>query len=102
MEIRLESAEAVLFLDLPPGVCAVRVVERWRSSRRRQPVDLPDGMRHRINRRASWHAVRLRRWPTPPSIVRLREQPDRLIVLRSKRDVERLVGDLELEGGPLP
>jgi adenylate kinase family enzyme len=46
MELRLESADTVIFLDLPRLTCIRRVVLRSFTGRRR--ADLPDGCRERV------------------------------------------------------
>ena len=95
MEPRLREAEMVIFLDLPSVVCAERVLKRWWDSRRHAPLDLPPGMRHRVDRRALWFALRRRHRPEPPSIERLRrERPGALLHLRTPGQVEGLLAGL--------
>jgi adenylate kinase family enzyme len=92
MEPRLRVADAVIFLHMPASVCAERMLRRWWRSIRRQPPDLPEGMRHRINRRTLWYAMRRRRWPVPPALVRLRhDRPDVVHILRSPSQIRDLL-----------
>jgi adenylate kinase family enzyme len=92
MEPRLHAADCVVFLDLPSMVCAERVMRRWWRARRVPPVDLPTGMRHRVNRRALSYALTRRRWPIPQPIHLLgRQRSETLVVLSSSGQVGSLV-----------
>lgn len=97
METRLAAADAIVFLDLAAPICAVRMLRRWRRSLRVQPPDLPQGMRHRINRKMLWYGLLLRRCPVPPSLVRLEgERASGVVPLRSRREVGDLLERLQL------
>lgn len=43
LDIRLEAADAVVFLDLPPWICAMRAIKRRIEYRRRPRPDIADG-----------------------------------------------------------
>jgi adenylate kinase family enzyme len=75
LAIRLSAADTVVFLDLPPLLCAWRVIRRWLRGRTRQAADLAPGLRHK----ASWsfltYVVTFRRRRRPLLLAQLRDRP---------------------------
>lgn len=48
LEARLEAADSVVFLDLPPWICAYRAVKRRIQYRNRPRPDIADGCKERL------------------------------------------------------
>lgn len=95
LEPRLRAADLVIYLDLPASLCAVRIIERWWSSLWTQPIDLPEGMRHRLNKKVLWYGIQRRHWPTPQPLDRLlHERADHVVVCRSSHEVRELADRL--------
>jgi adenylate kinase family enzyme len=49
MELRLEAADTILFLDLPPLLCVWRVVHRWRKYRQQSRQDMAPGCPEKVD-----------------------------------------------------
>jgi adenylate kinase family enzyme len=49
MELRLEAADTILFLDLPPLLCVWRVVRRWRKYRHGSRPDMAPGCPEKVD-----------------------------------------------------
>lgn len=105
MDIRLEAADTVVFLDLPRRVCLRRVFWRWLRDRGRTRPDMGVGCPERFPDRAFlkwiWGYRRTRR----PGILRRLEllasqRSEKTIVrLRSPAEVKRFLGRLRRAHG---
>jgi adenylate kinase family enzyme len=51
LDLRLETADTVIYLDLPRRVCLWRVVKRWAMYGRRSRPDMAEGCRERLDPR---------------------------------------------------
>jgi adenylate kinase family enzyme len=63
--LRLKRADTIVFLDLPPLLCAWQVLWRWALGRRRPAPDLPAGLRPKLDRQFFAYVLGFRRPPTP-------------------------------------
>jgi len=100
LELRMEAADTVIFLDYPRRVCLWGVIRRrlpWNQAR----PDMPEGCPEKWDRdfceflRFVWHFPDNSR----PNILRQMERCRRgrtMIVLRSRKEAERLLGRLQI------
>jgi adenylate kinase family enzyme len=92
---RLERADMVVFLDLPPLLCAWQVVRRWALGRRRPAVDLPAGLRPKLDLGFLAYVLAFRRRRRPALVAELARRPrGTLVVLRSRRAVRRFLAQI--------
>ena len=97
LSIRLERADTVVFLDLPPLLCAWQVLRRWALGHRRPSTDLPAGTRPKIDRRFLAYVLtfRRRRRPTLLRTLASWERPVNVCTLRSRREVRAFLSSLD-------
>jgi adenylate kinase family enzyme len=96
LELRLESCDTVIFLDLPRSVCLWRVVKRLLQYRNRSRPDMADECPEKLNLeflRWVWGYPRRTR---PKVLERLKEfsQSKQIIFLRSQPEVEKFLASL--------
>jgi adenylate kinase family enzyme len=89
MDLRLASADTVIFLDLPRLVCIWRVIRRRFSSMRRGRPDMAEGLQDKLDvafLRWIWSYPRTRR---PGILERLAHLPSttRVVRLRNRQEV---------------
>jgi adenylate kinase family enzyme len=95
LDLRLERADMIVYLDLPPLLCAWQVLRRWALGHRRPVPDLPPGLRPKIDRRFLWYVLTFRR--RRPGLLAELGQRDRgtaIVILRSHRQVRRFLSRL--------
>ena len=97
MEIRLERADTIVFMDLPRSLCIYRVLKRGLMFRNQTRPDMTPG----CNERVEWQFIRwLWSYPAtrrPGILARLREERaagKRVVRLRSSLQVRRFVASL--------
>jgi adenylate kinase family enzyme len=97
LAIRLSAADTVVFLDLPPLLCAWRVVRRWLRGRNRHAADLAPGLRHKASLSFLAYVVTFRRRRRPLLLAQLRARPSTcdLVVFRSGQAVNRYLALLQ-------
>jgi adenylate kinase family enzyme len=96
LDARLAACDTVVFLDLPRLVCVARVLRRWMRYAGRPRPDMAPGCPERLSwefLRWIWEYPRLRRPGILERLARL-APGQRVIVLRSPRDVRRFVDAL--------
>ena len=96
LDLRIPAADTIIFLDLPRLVCLWRIVKRRIRFHRRARPDMPAGCPERISREFVdwvWNYPRRQR---PRVLDRLRAvaAEKRIIILTSRRDVERFIASL--------
>lgn len=93
---RLERADTVVFLDLPPLRCAWQVLRRWALGGRRPAPDLPAGLRPRLDPGFLAYVLGFRRRRRPALLAGLARRPpgQTVVVLRSRREVRRFLTQL--------
>jgi adenylate kinase family enzyme len=96
LEQRLRACDAVVFLDLPRLACVRGVVARWLRHRGRTRADMAPACPEQL----TWQFLRWiwdYRRRSRPKVLRLigeHAAGKRVIVLRSRREVERFVASL--------
>lgn len=97
LDIRIDAADAVIFLDLPRSLCIRRVISRrFRYTRKTRP-DMAPGCPERLD---LGFLKYLWRYPTArrPGILRKLEQAspeETVVLLRYPEEVRRFVADLK-------
>jgi adenylate kinase family enzyme len=93
---RLERADTVVFLDLPPLLCAWQVLRRWALGGLRPAPDLPAGLRPKLDRGFLAYVLSIRRRRRPALLAELARRPQGLtvVVLGSRRAVRRFLAQL--------
>ena len=97
LPLRLARADTVVFLDLPPLLCAWQVVRRWMLGRRGSAPDLPPGLRPKLDRRFLAYVLTFRRRRRPALLAELARWEGRvtLVTLSSRRAATQLLGQLD-------
>jgi hypothetical protein len=95
LALRLERADTVVFLDLPPLLCGWQVVPRWALGHLRPAPDLSPGLRPKVDRRFLAHVLTFRR-RRPVLLARLEtwDQGGEIVRLSSRRAVRRFLSTL--------
>jgi adenylate kinase family enzyme len=96
LEVRLQSCDTVIFLDLPRTVCVWRVMKRLFRYWNRSRPDMADECREKFNLefiRWVWGYPKRTR---PKVLERLKEnsQSKKIILLRSQAEVEKFLASL--------
>jgi adenylate kinase family enzyme len=101
---RLDHADMVVFLDLPPLLCAWQVVVRWALGRLRPALDLPLGLRPKLDPQFLASVLGFRRRRRPALLAELaRCSQDRAVVVPgSRRAVRRFLAELAGRGRDVP
>lgn len=93
---RLEACDTVVFLDLPRALCAWRVLKRLATSRWRGRPDMAEGCRDRFSfafLKWVWtYGSRSR--PKVLALIDEKRAGKRVIVLRSRAEVEKFLAEL--------
>lgn len=95
LDLRLEAADTVIFLDMPRRRCLWRVFKRRLAYANRTRPDMSEGNPERLTGeflRYIWSYPRTRRPATLQKLVGLRDT--RVVHLRSDADVARFLGAL--------
>lgn len=92
MDIRINAADTIIFLDMPRWVCVYRVFKRWWQYRKKTRPDMGAG-KERINfafLKWVWHYPKDKK---PGILKRLEQLPEEktIIVLKSTKDVRKLL-----------
>jgi adenylate kinase family enzyme len=99
IEIRLDAADTVVFMDFPRGICLWQAVKRVLQYRGKTRPDMGPECPERIE----WEFAKwIWRFPTDsrPTILKRIEEHcagKRVITLRSRRDVKAFLNDLQHE-----
>lgn len=98
LALRLEHADTVIFLDLPPLLCAWQVLWRWADGHRHPAPDLPAGLHPKVDRQFLAYVLGFRRRRRPALLAELARWSHgrTLIVLRSRHAIKRFIAQLEL------
>jgi hypothetical protein len=87
----LERADTIIFLDLPPLLCAWQVLWRWALGRWRPAPDLPAGLRPNLDRQFLAYVLGFRRRRRPAQLAELARwsQGRTVVILQSRRAVKQ-------------
>jgi adenylate kinase family enzyme len=96
LAVRLERADTIVFLDLPPLLCAWRVLWRRAASHRHPAADLAAGLHPKVDREFLAYVLSFRRRRRPVLLAELaRWSHGRTVVmLRSRRAIRRFIAQL--------
>jgi adenylate kinase family enzyme len=100
LPLRLARADTVVFLDLPPWLCAWQVVRRWMLGRRGSAPDLPPGLRPKLDWRFLAYVLTFRRRRRPALLAELARWKGRvtLVTLSSRQPATQLLASLTKRG----
>jgi len=101
LPIRLAACDTVVFLDLPRRVCVWRIVRRRLQYAGRTRPDLPADCPERLTWEFVWWIWPYRRRRRPDVLRQLATvaYQERVIVLRSAREVREFLASLPVGGG---
>ena len=93
MALRLEAADTIIFLDLPPLLCVWRVVRRWRQYRSQSRPDMAPGCPEKVDVAFVQWIWNYRRDRRPGILERMNKYAEgrRLVQLQSSRQVRRFL-----------
>lgn len=99
-EPRLEEADTIIFLDIPPWLCLLRIIYRRFKDRRQLRPDLPDGCSSNLNPWRIGKVLAFRRRHREELSQKLRSYSlDKKIAwLHSSKEVESFLAELQQEG----
>jgi adenylate kinase family enzyme len=91
IDIRLAAADTIVFLDMPRLVCLYGVIARWLHHRGRTRPDMAAGCPEKIDWAFLVWVWNYRVRSRPKVLAKMKEYEDRkqVVVLRSRREVER-------------
>lgn len=98
-EPRLNAADTIIFLDIPPLVCLLRVMKRHLAYRRRSRRDIPEGCTDKLTplRMLKVLTFPLHDWRTLKQKLRSYKSK-RIIWLRSRKEVRDFLAQQKQDG----
>ncbi len=96
LDIRLNRADTIVFVDLPRFTRMYRVIKRWCQNRKRNRADLPPGCKEKIDMKllkSVWYFGKKRK----PEIIKLLEQHKvnkNIFILNSSSEIEQFIKKL--------
>jgi adenylate kinase family enzyme len=100
LDIRLNRADTIVFVDLPRFIRIFRVIKRWYNNRNSNRPDLPQGCKEQIDMKllkSVWNFGKKRK----PEIINTLEQhkgDKNIFILKSSNDIERFIKNLQSDG----
>jgi adenylate kinase family enzyme len=95
-ELHLEMADTIIFLDITPLVCLVRILKRNLAYRRRSRRDIPEGCTDKLTLRRVWKVLTFTFHGRRTIKQKLRiYQSKQIFWLRSPKEVEDFLAQLE-------
>jgi adenylate kinase family enzyme len=96
LAVRLEHADTIVFLDLPPLLCAWRVLWRSAASHRHSAADLAAGLHPKVDRQFLAYVLSFRRRRRPVLLAELARWSHgrTVVILRSRRAISRFIAQL--------
>ena len=100
LALRLQRADTIVFLDLPPLLCAWQVLRRWALGRRRPAPDLPAGLHPKVDRQFLAYVLGFRRRQRPALLAELARWSHgrTVVILQSRRAVKQFINQLPPPG----
>lgn len=100
LDIRLNAADTIIFLDFPRLLCVYRVIKRRLKYSRRPRPDMREGCKERIDFsfiKWVWDFPKTKRPSIVERLIEL-EYEKEVILLKSPKEVRRFIKSLELRG----
>ena len=93
MDIRLNKAETIIFLDIPRTICVYRVIKRWIQYRNKSRPDMGEGCEERISIKFLKWVWEYPKTKKPVIMKKLKSlsQEKEVIILTSPREVEQFL-----------
>lgn len=98
MDIRLNNADTIIFLDIPRTICTYRILKRWIQYRNKTRPDMGEGCEERISLEfLKW----IWEYPNTKKPVILKKidalaQEKKVIMLRSPKAVEQFLNEVKI------
>jgi adenylate kinase family enzyme len=97
MEIRLNAADTIIFLDIPRIICVFRAFKRIHQYRNRRRPDMGEGCKERINLeffKWIWEYPKTKR---PKILERLKQlsKDKEIIILKSPREIQQFLENVK-------
>ena len=89
LDVRLNRADTVIYLDFPVRLCAVRLLRRIWTWRGRPRPDMPEGCPERFDLPFFWYVLRWNSGPRPRTEAQLAGHEGKIVRLRSPTALSR-------------
>ncbi len=89
LDVRLDRADTVIYLDFPIWLCAVRVLRRIWAWRGRARPDMTDGCPERFDPAFFWYVLRWNYGPGPRTEAQIARHGDKVIRLKNPAELSR-------------
>lgn len=94
LDVRLERADAIVYLDFPVWLCATRLLRRIRTWRGHPRPDMPEGCPERFDIAFFWYVLRWNSGPRPRTEAKLVGHEGKTIRLKSPAALAQWLDDL--------
>ena len=97
MDIRLNKADTIIFLDIPRTICAYRVLKRWIQYRNKARPDMGEGCEERISiefLKWVWEYPRTKKPEILKNIDTLSKEK-KVIILKSSKEVKQFLNKIK-------
>ncbi|OPA73801.1 AAA family ATPase [Paenibacillus selenitireducens] len=100
MDIRVQAADVIFFLDLPPWITIYRVIKRRIQYHGKTRPDLNEGCPESLDWQFIKYAWRFRQDKKPAIIEKLEKHAEKtkIIMMKSPKEVKRLLNTLQSNG----
>lgn len=97
MDIRLDKADTIIFLDIPRIICAYRVIKRWIQYRETTRPDMGEGCEERISIEFLKWVWEYPKTKKPVILKKLNSfsKEKEVIILTSPKEVERFLNNIK-------
>lgn len=99
LDIRLERADTILYLDIHPAICTYRIFKRLLKYRGRTRPDLPEGCPESFDWEFAKWVMTYRRKSRKPALSVLnkaKENGIKVFILKSRSEVKKFLNGLEI------
>lgn len=93
MDIRLEPADTIIFLDFPKYICLYRVFKRVVAGKNIQPIDKAEGLKDRL----SWKLIKaILTYPRKEILDKINKysKGKRVYILHSTKDIDKFLSSI--------
>ena len=98
IDIRLQAADTIIFIDLPRWICMIRVLKRRFQYRNKKRMDMAEGCKERVSLeflKWVWEYPDKQKPKILEKLKRLSNEK-KIIILKSPKDVRDLISVVEL------